>query len=166
MNFYSKNKKKINSISVLVVVILFLFFGLHDEVIYAKSGPLGWLPFILIFGVIPYFFYRIADAFGRIEIGTIGLGSIMVLGPLFGFWNTYKSNKDLQLNGIYTKGVICEQWSGRRDTELIRCKFQVGGEEYLTYSKKYSDRTFNIGDSLTVWYSGRYPPNNKIILDD
>lgn len=168
IEFYKEEPKNLTPIVVLIATILILFFGLPDEILYAKKGILRWLPFIVIFGFVPWLISIILNPH-KIRKGYIqGIycAAILILGPSFGIWSGIQSENDLELNGGLTKGVIYEKWfsnSKSGDEWLLKCYFQYEGKKYSTFSEEDVYNQFQIGDSLKIKFSKNYPDNNRII---
>lgn len=168
IEFYKEKPKHLAPIAVLVITILILFFGLPNEILYAKKGILKWLPFIIIFCFIPLIISKTLNPH-KIRRGyLIGICSvaILILGPSFGIWSGVRSENDLELNGELTKGLIYKKWLSNEESEnewLIKCNFHYEGKEYSTFSQEDVYNQFQIGDSLEIKFSKKIPDNNRII---
>jgi hypothetical protein len=150
---------------VIVGLILFLFLGLPDEILYAKAGLFRWLPFILIFLVLPYFIFKL---FSVITIGgdwivVLAIGSVLIVGSIFGFWTGYLSDKDLERYGKNIDGIVSEKWKSKHKW-LFKCKFKVEHKVYETFSFTDKENKYQIGDTLFIRYSSKAPDNNKIVV--
>ena len=163
-------KKAIRYVLMLVGLILVIFLGLPDIILYSKTGPLRWLPFVIIFFGIPFLLFKILSAFKlRIEIVlTFSLGSVLLIGPLFGFWTGHLSEKDLDENGQVIPGVVSEKWYAlkHRSTEgewLYKARFKVENVFHSTYTEVDEDNSKKFGDTVLVKYSKRNPENNRIL---
>ena len=163
-------KERIIYISSIVGLILILFFGLGDDIMYAKKGIIRWIPFLIIFLLIPFMISISLKDFNYEKIKQIGIsiGSVLIIGPLFGFWSGYLSNKQLEVNGLITFGIVSEKFksgnrSGNPGVWLVKCDFNVQNENFKTFSKEDIDNQYEIGDTLTIKYSDRNPENNMII---
>lgn len=164
VEFYKKEPNHIIPILALIIVILILFWGLPNEILYAKSGISRWLPFIIIVGLIPWLISKTLHPHKIRKDYVVGIfcAAILILGPIFGIWWGIQSENDIKLNGTITKGVISEKWySG--DEYLIKCIFYYEGVEYSTFSEEDSCNQFQEGDSLEIEFSKEFPNNNRII---
>ncbi|WP_299261864.1 hypothetical protein, partial [uncultured Aquimarina sp.] len=163
-------KQRIIYFSSILGLILILFFGLGDDIIYAKKGIIRWIPFLIIFLLIPFMISLFLKDFNfeKIKQRGISIGSVLIIGPLFGFWSGYLSNKQLEENGLKTFGIVSEKFksgkkSGTPGVWLLKCDFNVLNESYKTFSKKDINNQYEIGDTLTIKYSEKNPENNIII---
>ncbi|CAL2082709.1 hypothetical protein [Tenacibaculum sp. 190524A02b] len=163
-------EKRITYILTIIGLILILFFGLGDNILYAKKGILRWIPFAIIFILIPYVISLLLIDFNfeKIKKRGISIGSVLIIGPLFGFWFGYLSDKELEKDSLKTIGIVSEKFkSGKRSGSpgkwLIKCDFKVDNKSYTTFSKKDIYNQYKIGDTLTIKYSKRNPENNIII---
>ena len=149
---------------IIVGLILFLFLGLPDEVLYAKSGLLRWLPFILIFFVLPYLIFKLLRIITNDShwIASLAIGSVIILGPTFGFWTGLLSERDLEKYGKNTKCIVSEKWKSKHKW-LFKCKFKVDEIVFETFSFTDYENKYQIGDTLTIRYSSKTPNNNEIV---
>lgn len=166
--FYKEEPKHLAPIVVLIITILILFFGLPNEILYAKNGILKWLPFIIIFGFIPWLISKTLNPhkIRKDYMRGIYCAAILILGPSFGIWSGVQSKNDLELNGELTKGVIYEKWFSNKKSEdewLLKCYFQYEGKKYSTFSQEDVYNQFQLGDSLEIKFSKNFPDNNRII---
>ena len=163
-------KKEILYIVSIIVLILILFFGLGNDILFAKTGIKRWIPYIIIFLLIPFIISLFLKEFNFKKIARIGisLSSFVLIGPLFGFWWGYLSDKELKKDGLKTFGVVSEKFKSHRKSGspgiwLVVCEFNVGNENFTTFSKKDIKNKYEIGDTLTIKYSERNPKNHIII---
>ena len=153
----------------LIGLIFLIFFGLGERFLYAKSGIEKWLPFILIFAGFPFLLYKCLAQYIKRQDMVLGLaiGSVLIIGPVFGIWSDKISEEDLSKNGVKTKAIVIEKWWHKPKSQsgewLLRCKFTAKGQLYHTFSYEDKDNQFEIGDTLTVIYSKRNPENSKIL---
>ncbi len=161
--------KKLLYFILLTSIILVLFFGLGNDILYAKTGIKRWIPFVVIIFVIPFLILKVLDQYniaGKAKIA-LSVGPILIIGPLFGIWTGYLSKNDLTENGIKTYGIISQKWSSKprkRSGEwLVKCKFRVDGKVFKTFSKEDEKNIYKVGDTLTILYSSENPENNTII---
>ena len=165
----SQMKSKPLYTSLLVILLLVLFFGLGDSILYAKSGFKSWVPYLIIFLCIPLTLTKVLktlDIRGKANL-VFSFGSILLIGPLFGFWIEHLSKTELSKNGLETVGVVSEKWwsdSHRgADEWLLKCEFLVDGEVYETYTMEDEENQYKVGDKLTILYSPINPDNNTIV---
>jgi hypothetical protein len=163
-------KEKIIYLSSIVGLILILFFGLGDNIMYAKEGIRRWTPFLIIFLLIPFTISLFLKGynFEKIKRRGISIGSVLIIGPLFGFWSGYLTNKQLEQDGLKTFGIVSEKFksgkkSGTPRVWLIKCKFKVHNQVFKTFSEEDINNQYEIGDTLTIKYSEKNPENNIII---
>lgn len=151
-------------------LIVLVFFGLPNAILFAKSGILKYIPFLLIFIPAPYLLYRSLEQFklkNNICIN-IAIGSIFIIGPTFGIWSDFKTEQELNSNGKITIGIISKKWYDKnyRDFDgewLYQVRFKVDNKNYHTYSEVDKLNKLNKGDSIKVRYSLINPEINKII---
>jgi hypothetical protein len=153
---------------ILIGLILLIFFGLPDVVLYSKSGFERWLPIVVILLGIPFLIYKTLAEFKiRKDIGlTISIGSVLLIGPLFGLWTESLSDKDLDKNGEIKIGVVSEKWYAKKHKSsnrewLYKAEFKVDNNIYHTYSYVDEDNIIKVGDTILIKYSKRNPENNK-----
>ncbi len=91
-------KKRIIYLSLILGLTLILFFGLGNDILFAKKGILGWIPLIIIFLLIPSLISLFLEDFNfpKIKQRGISIGSVLIIGPLFGFWIGYLSKKNFK----------------------------------------------------------------------
>ena len=146
-------------------LLLLIFFGLPQSILYSQE-PIRWMPFILIFIIQPLVLYYLLKSDTITRNTTIGLCalSVFIVGLPFGFYLNYSEKKDLEQKGETTKGVIYRKWhsSGKNSEWLIRCRFQVNGTSYSTFSEKDKNNVFKVGDTLTIIYINDFPQKCKI----
>ncbi|MFT3793236.1 hypothetical protein [Flavobacterium sp.] len=154
----------------LIGILLLLFFGMPDVVLYAKSGVLKWVPYGIIILVVPFLLYKILD--GMKINSTLGwlipIGSVLMVGIPYGHWTDDLKEKDLQQNGAVTDGVVVDVFEGSRESYhklYFVGEFEVDGKTYQTFSYDNKDHRFQIDDSIVVEYSRRNPENSRVILD-
>jgi hypothetical protein len=154
---------------ILIGLILLIFFGLPDVVLYSKSGFERWFPFIIIFLGIPFLLYKtLADFKIRTDIAlAISIGSVLLIGPIFGIWTETLSDKDLEKNGEIKMGIVSEKWYAKKRNSgewLYKAGFKVDNIIYYTYSKVDEDNSVKLGDTVLIKYSRRNPENNEIMI--
>ncbi|WP_147405059.1 hypothetical protein [Aquimarina sp. AD10] len=162
--------KKYLYLFLLICLITILFFGLDNDILYAKTGIKRWIPFIIIFFVIPFLMFNFLNKYkvkGKTKFA-LSLIPIIIVGPLFGLWSGYLSNKQLNEDGKFTIGIVSEKFkSGRKSGSpgvwLVKCKFEVDNEMYITFSKKDKANLYRIGDTLNIKYSKKNPQNHIIV---
>jgi len=153
----------------LAVTLLVLYFGLGYIILFAKQGTIHWIPFIIIFGVVPFLLYKSLQSYKIKEKACLGLaiGSVLVIGPTFGVWIGVISDNEFSKYGATTKGIVVDKWcsksSRKREGQwLVKCEFSVGNEQYSTYNVRDRKNIYKLGDTLLIQYSKRNPDNNRI----
>jgi len=151
-------------------LLLFVFFGLPDKIIYHKlSDLLSWLPFILLFIFQPLLVYKICKIFDINNQYSIGIAALSVLisGPTYGIYLGTQQNKELSQYGKQTTGIVCKKWETLKYQKhyewLLRCKFVVNGTNYSSFSVQDKKNLFHIGDTLHIMYSERNPENCVVV---
>lgn len=150
-------------------LLLGLFFGLGDTIMFGKSIVVKIIPLVLIFVGIPFFLYKFLQTF-RIKrsvlVGKIVPLSILILGPGFGFWSKYFSENDLEKYGKQTYGKITtREWSSRKPGGwVVSAEFVYESGKYETFSKTERNHRYQIGEEVLVRFSTRNPENNELIL--
>jgi hypothetical protein len=161
--------KKLLLYLLLAVTLFLLFRGLGDEILYAKSGIKKWIPFLIIFLLVPTILSKLLKLYhihGKANLA-YSLGPIILIGPLFGFWIGHLSDVELANNGVKTIGIVSEKWwskpAKRKGEWLLKCEFLVNGNRFKTFSMEDEDNLYQIGDTLTILYSPKHPDNNTIM---
>ncbi len=153
----------------IVLVIWFLYIDTPDSVLYAKEGFLRWLPFILVFLVLPYLLLKFINSVWPNNSGwgiVIAAASVLIVGPAFGIISGEQQQKELKKNGSLTKGLVVEKWksTGKGNKEwLIVCKYNANGKAYTTFSIPDKENRFKLGDTVTVLYSYINPTNSAVV---
>lgn len=141
-----------------------------NDILYAKKGIIRWTPLFIIFFLIPFTISLFLKDFNfeKIKRRGISISSVLIIGPLFGFWTGYLSNKELESNGLETFGIVSEKFksgkkSGSPGVWLIKCDFKIENKSFKTFSKQDINNEYKIGDTLTIKYSVKNPENNIIV---
>jgi hypothetical protein len=151
----------------LISLLVLLFLGLGEHILYAKSGIGRILPVVLIFGGIPFTIYKTLLFFLDKKNATkYAALSILILGPGFGIWSKYLSENDFKNYGKVTYGKVIERdWTSvnNRGRWTITAEFEFNSKKYLTFSKDDNDNKFRLNDKIRIRFSTRNPENNEII---
>lgn len=164
-----QNKMKLNLIYpiLLIALMVLLFFGLGEHILYSKSGIGRIIPVVLIFGGIPFTIYKTLQFFLDKKNATkYGALSILILGPGFGIWSKYLSENDFKKNGMITYGKVIErEWThlNNRGRWTITAEFEYNSKRYITFSQDDNDNKFQLKDKIRIRFSTRNPENNEII---
>lgn len=162
-SFANKYEWQLSLITILGL-LLFIFFGLPNAVLYSKEGLVKLLLLLLIFLPIPHFALKLLRLKGIkntwVEIIATFSGALLL--PFFIFWVGYLSDKDLEKHGKQTKGVVFQKWKSKNEW-LLKCSFKIGDKGYETFSITDKENKYQIGDTLTIRYSSETPDNNEII---
>jgi hypothetical protein len=141
-------------------LLCFIFFGLPDSVVYSQDNK-SLAAVILVFVVQPVLLYALlrASKVKRVYLYLLCPLSVLILGPLLGYYYGYEENKDFQERGKTTSGIIYKKWynSGKNKQWLIRCHYVVNGQTYSTFSETDAENKYKVGDTLTVIYLEDYP---------
>jgi hypothetical protein len=168
--------KKKNQISLLasfwfvliISVFWFLYIDTPESVMYARTGFLRWLPFILVFLVLPILLFKFINTVWENNSGWsifVAAISVLAVGPTFGILSGEKQEKELRQNGEKVKGVVVNKWWAEKkgnDEWLFVCEYFVDGKAYQTFSIPDKDNKFRLGDSLEIIYS-KSNPNNAVV---
>jgi hypothetical protein len=151
----------------LLVLIVYLFFGLGEQILYAKSGTARIVPFILIFGGIPFCIYKILNfLIDKKKASNFTALSILILGPGFGLWSKFLSENDFKDFGKVTYGKVIErEWTSmnNRGRWTITAEFEYNSKKFTTFSKDDNENRFQLNDKIRIRFSTRNPENNEII---
>ncbi len=97
----------------------------------------------------------------------LAIGSVLLIGPLFGIWSGNLSDKELDKNGIIQKGVVTKKWyvkhNNGNDEWLYRAAFNVNKKTFFTFSQKDVNNAIQVGDTILIKYSKNNPENNEIL---
>jgi hypothetical protein len=151
---------------VAFLLVLILFFGLDDSFLTAKEGVKRWLPPFIILVVIPVCMYHGFRDFNftPLKRQALSLLSTILIGPTYGFWSGYQTDRLLKNDGVTTLGVVYKKSESSNTGEWhIKCKFEAGGQQFFTFAVKDELGRFNEGDTLTILYSQSDPDNNLIL---
>jgi hypothetical protein len=161
---------KMKYLVITIGLVLLIFFGLPDIVLYSKEGIERWFPFLIIILVLPFLVYKtLLDFKLRKDYAlAISISTILIVGPSFGFWTENLSEKDLEKNGKLVEGIVFEKWQVKKHKSryykwLYKGEFVILDIYYYTFSEEDLNNSINEGDTLIIKYSKRNPENNKII---
>jgi len=153
----------------LSTLLISLFLGLGDQILYAKSGIGRIVPFLLIFVGIPFSIYKILRFFYKKELASnLTALSILILGPAFGLWSKYISETDFEKHGKITYGTVVErEWTSlnNRGRWTITAEFEYNSKKYVTFSVDDNDNKYRIHDKICIRFSTRNPENNEILIN-
>lgn len=159
-------QKLIYPISLIVLLVL-LFLGLGEQILYAKSGIARIVPFILIFGGIPFSIYKtLLLLLDNKRASKFAALSILILGPGFGLWSKFLSENDFKNYGKVTYGIVTErEWTrvNNRGRWTITAEFKYNSKKFRTFSKDDNENRFRLKDKIQIRFSTRNPENNEII---
>ncbi|SFG75535.1 DUF3592 domain-containing protein [Pontibacter chinhatensis] len=152
----------------ILSILWFLYIDTPDSVLYAKTGVLRWLPFVIIFLVLPYCVVKfIRSVWLNSSVWPLGIASAtaLVVGPTFGIVSEWQKLEDLSLHGATTQGIVIEKWkTGKGKKEwLFVSKYTVDGKPYTTFSIPDKENRFRLGDTLQIRYSTKNPDNSEIV---
>ncbi|MES2588223.1 MAG: hypothetical protein V4622_04530 [Bacteroidota bacterium] len=155
---------------ILITLIITLFVGLGDKIIFAKSGVERIIPIILIFIGIPFSLYKVLIKIqdSRKKVANITALSVIILGLSFGLWSKYLSENDFKQYGKTIIGeVVKREWTtgNKAGHWVLTASFRYNSKKYLTFSKDEMTRKYNLYDKILVRFSKRNPENNEIILE-
>lgn len=150
--------------SLALVVLFIMFIDVPDALIYARSGLLRWLPFVLIFGALPYSVFKALGLIYPKYSFLIAVGSLLIIGPLFGMQLTRFDKIALSRDGEVAEGVITKKWEfkpGNREPEwLVQVSFDVNGQTYETHPQVDATNELKENQEMKVMYSKRNPTIN------
>ena len=91
----------------------------------------------------------------------LAIGSVLLVGPTFGFFQGYREKLELQKYGVWTKSVVVDRkhsvvrhgsWNW-----LLKSKYEAGGKAYETHYHDDIDNIHPMGDTIMIIYSSRFP---------
>ncbi|MCW3789529.1 hypothetical protein [Plebeiibacterium sediminum] len=151
--------------SVCLSIILFMFVFIPESVLYAKEGILRWLPIILIFGGIPISIYKVVSIFHAQAAKALAFGSILIIGPLFGFQSGKNEKIALDKDGVITTGYISKKWYStvnKKNEWLVKTKFKVDSVWYESFTQTDKENIYEENQEVEIIYSKRNPELNQI----
>ncbi len=156
--------KALGFASLAVVVIFIIFIDVPDAIVYARKGALRWVPFLLIFGALPFSVYKAISLFYPKYSVMISVGALLIIGPLFGIQTNRFDQLALKRDGQITSGTIIQKRqfkpSNREPQWLVTAKFEVHGQTYETFSLEDKKNELEQGQEIEVIYSKRNPNIN------
>ena len=158
-------KVKIPNFLILIGSFCLLFFGIPPFILYSKYILVQLILVSSILFVVPYFIYKTGVDFKlkKKTAQTIALFSVLIIGPSFGLWGMYISERDLTEHKGSTKGVVINSWPNYKNSHtewLFKAEFTVDKKKYQTFSQQ-GYRNLKVGDTVEVIYSTKNPANNK-----
>ena len=159
-----EKKSKILWIGLTILLLISIYF-IPKEIAYPKYKFLVWFVFILIFGVLPYFVYKVIKTsnlnFSSNKVIGICALSILIVGPTSAIFQNYRENKALKINGKVTQCIVVDKKKSKNDW-LINCKYKVKNSEFMTYYHTDEKNINRIGDTLKLIYDEEFPRMYKI----
>lgn len=159
--------------SLAIVSIFLVFINIPDAILYARSGIMRWVPFVLIFGVFPFSLKKTLQLFIPKYSFLIAVGSLLILGPIFGIQLPRFDQLALERDGLVTTGEIVKKWEfvpTNRDAEwLVEATFEVKGQGYATSSIVDEQNALKEHQEIEIIYSETNPNINTfhyIYLDN
>ena len=77
-------------------------------------------------------FFNISFNVRRITVAL----SVLIIGPLFGIYSGYKTDRNLKIYGVETEGIVYRKWHVLKSNDwLLRCNFKAQGKIYSTFSE-------------------------------
>jgi len=150
-----------------ILTIIYLVFVEYQDIFYVKSGFFRWLPLFLIFILIPILINLSLKQFEINNRVFYSFSSVLILGPLTGILSGKIADKDLDLNGKITKGiVISKEWVKPKSQSgywSLSCEFITKNKVYKTFSQTDRENIYQIGDTLSIKYSESNPENSTIL---
>lgn len=159
-----EKKSKILWIGSTILLLIFIYF-IPKEIAYPKYKYLVWFVFILIFGVLPYFVFKVIKTsnlnYSSIKVKGICALSILIVGPTSALFQNYRENEALRINGKVTECIVVDKKKLKNDW-LINCKYNVQNSEFMTYYHTDEKDIYRIGDTLKLIYNEEFPRMYKI----
>lgn len=165
-NSFNINLARYIFILINLLVILSLFWGLPDSVLFAKAGFLRWLPFLIIFCLNTTLIYIVIRSYDKQIMPSIGIAalSVLIIGPLFGLWQDNYRDTELKENGAKTIGIVHTKWvknpKGNNPKYSMKSSFVVDGKEYFTSVYNLEENNYSKGDTISIIYSINNPELN------
>ena len=156
------SSRVVKILGVLIILEIFLF-AMPNEFLYGKARFIALaIAVVSIFLVIPYLLTLVLnDLFNFKNAMAIGICSILLNGPLFGFYHLQRENKNLALNGKVVVGEVIEKKfmdTKRGDYWALKAKYKVENEEYQTgFEWVDGIGQYQIGDEIKILYLDNYP---------
>lgn len=152
--------------SLALVILFIVFIHIPDAILYARSGVMKWVPFVLIFLAFPYSLNKTFQLFIPKYSFLISVGSLFIFGPLFGVQLTSLDQLALERDGLVTSGKISKKWEFKptnRDPEiLVIASFEVGGQGYETNAIKDEKNELRELQQIEIIYSQTNPNINTL----
>lgn len=156
--------KALGFASLAVVVLFIIFIDVPDAIVYARKGAFRWLPFLLIFGALPFSAYKTLELFYPKHSVMIAVGFLLIIGPLFGIQINRFDQLALERDGQVVQGTIIQKKqfkpSNRAAQWLVKAKFEVQGQAFETFSLEDKKNELEQGQEIEVIYSKRNPNIN------
>lgn len=156
--------KALGFASLAVVVLFIIFIDVPDAIVYARKGALRWMPYLLVFGALPFSAYKAIELYYPKYSVLIAVGFLLIVGPLFGIQINRFDHLALGRDGQITQGTIIQKTKftpSNRDAQwLVKAKFEVHGQAYETFSLEDKKNELQQGQEIDVIYSKRNPNIN------
>jgi hypothetical protein len=153
-------------VSLAAVIVYIVFINVPDTLLYAKKGILRWLPYLLIFGGLPYSIFKAMQLFYPRYNYVTAVALLFFIGPFFGIQLNRFDQLALERDGLITKGIITKKYefkpSNRGPEWLIQATFKANGQEYQTFPQEDENNSYRQGEELDIIYSVKNPEINML----
>ena len=88
--------------------------------------------------------------------------TVLIVGPTFGLFQSYKERLELQKYGVWTKSVVIDKKHNTQKVPssqdyLIKCRYRIIGINYETLYHNDINNSHLIGDTIRIIYSKQFP---------
>ena len=146
----------------MLVAILFFTYFIPNQINYSN---IRFLVFAIIFGIIPILIFKIVNRINPNSSITQKLGicalSVLIIGPTFGVFQSYREKIELKKNGVWTVGKVIDKKEYKK-VWSIKCSFIVSNEKIETYYIEDEKNIYSIGDRMKIIYSKDCPKINEL----
>jgi hypothetical protein len=148
----------------LAISCLLFIYSMPRGISYSDYNIIRWTPFILIFFILSISVFATLILFTnqmKLSIGITAV-TILIVGPTFGLFQSYKEKLELQKYGVWTKSVVIDKkhntqkGSGPQDY-LIKCRYTISGINHETLYHNDINNSHLIGDTIRIIYSSQFP---------
>lgn len=161
------NKERLIKYLLLIIIGELLLFALPKEMHYSNRFAFLIGALVLIFIAMPFCFLMVLNELSNnSNIRILAFVTIMINGPLFGYYHQQIEKSDLLSNGKWSKGVVIDKkYNSTKsgDEWTVKSEYLMKGKLYTTtYDRIIDEEKYNIGDSIEIILLEEYPAIYRI----
>ncbi|MGN6179076.1 MAG: hypothetical protein ACTHNW_07835 [Mucilaginibacter sp.] len=161
-SFIFKNFKWLSA-ALLIMCLYFIYF-IPRVIAYPDHYVVRLILPLIIFLFLPILMLVTLLSFTKRMYLSIGVAaaSVLIVGLSQGLLQEHREKVELTEYGVWTKGIVINRkhisnHSGGSWHWGIKCKYEVGKQQYETLYSDDLKNVYLVGDTIKVIYSSRFP---------